>query len=162
MFLFPRLDGALLVLATQPNTEAAENVDELVEEFFSLDPRQLIRETPFALFKPFPFSFSPFPLHRHPDGVELSVSEIRQAVQSALAEDIGSGDATTLATVPEAATARAAMRAREPLVVAGLAFAEAAFAELSPAVKIERLARDGQPLKTGDVCCAFPARRARF
>ncbi len=83
--------------------------------------------------------------------MELSVTEVRQAVQSALAEDIGGGDATTLATVPAAATARAVMRAREPLVVAGLAFAEAAFAELSPALKIERLARDGQSLKTGDV-----------
>ena len=61
--------------------------------------------------------------------MELSAAEIRQAVQAALAEDIGSGDATTLATVPETATAKAVMRAREPLVVAGLDFAEAAFRE---------------------------------
>jgi len=83
--------------------------------------------------------------------VELAVSEIRQAVQHALAEDIGSGDVTTLATVPESAAVQAAMRAREPLVVAGLAFAEAAFAELSPAVKSERLARDGQSVKVDDI-----------
>jgi nicotinate-nucleotide pyrophosphorylase (carboxylating) len=83
--------------------------------------------------------------------VELSIAEVRQAVQFALTEDIGSGDVTTLATVPEAATATAVLRAREPLVVAGLAFAEAAFFELSAAVQIERLARDGQPLKTDDV-----------
>jgi len=83
--------------------------------------------------------------------VELSVSEIRQAVQNALAEDIGSGDVTTLATVPEAAGARAALRAREPLVIAGLAFAEAAFTGLSSAVQIERLAEDGQPLKAGEI-----------
>ena len=83
--------------------------------------------------------------------MELSVSEIRQAVQNALAEDIGSGDVTTLATVPEAAGARAALRAREPLVIAGLAFAEAAFTGLSSAVKIERLAEDGQPLKAGEI-----------
>jgi nicotinate-nucleotide pyrophosphorylase (carboxylating) len=83
--------------------------------------------------------------------VELSAAEIRQAVQAALAEDIGSGDATTLATVPETATARAVMRAREPLVVAGLDFAEAAFRELSAAVKIERLAKDGQRVNGGDI-----------
>ena len=83
--------------------------------------------------------------------MELSVLEIRQAVQNALAEDIGSGDATTLATVPETTMAQAVMCAREPLVVAGLAFAEIAFTELSPAVSIERLARDGQPLKAGEV-----------
>jgi nicotinate-nucleotide pyrophosphorylase (carboxylating) len=83
--------------------------------------------------------------------VELSAAEIRQAVQAALAEDIGSGDATTLATVPETATARAVMRAREPLVVAGLDFAEAAFRELSAAVKIERLAKDGRRVNGGEI-----------
>ena len=80
--------------------------------------------------------------------MELSATEIRQAVQAALAEDIGSGDATTLATVPEKLTARAAMRAREPLIVAGLLFAEAAFTELSSVVQIERLVKDGR--KAGD------------
>jgi nicotinate-nucleotide pyrophosphorylase (carboxylating) len=74
----------------------------------------------------------------------LSAGEIRRAVQFALAEDIGSGDVTTLATVPENATANALMRAREPLVVAGLALAEAAFCELSAEVKIVRAAQDGQ------------------
>jgi nicotinate-nucleotide pyrophosphorylase (carboxylating) len=83
--------------------------------------------------------------------MELSAAEIRQAVQAALAEDIGSGDATTLAIVPETATARAVMRAREPLVVAGLDFAEAAFRELSAAVKIERLAKDGRRVNGGEI-----------
>ena len=62
----------------------------------------------------------------------LATEELRRAVQLALAEDIGSGDATSLATVPADAAARGVMRAREPLVVAGLALAEAAFAELAP------------------------------
>jgi nicotinate-nucleotide pyrophosphorylase (carboxylating) len=75
--------------------------------------------------------------------VELSAKEIRQAVQAALAEDIGSGDATTLATVPETASAKAVMRAREPLVVAGVEFAEMAFRELSKTIKIEKKLCDG-------------------
>jgi nicotinate-nucleotide pyrophosphorylase (carboxylating) len=83
--------------------------------------------------------------------VELSAAEIRQAVQAALAEDIGDGDATTLATVPETAMAKAVMRAREPLVVAGLNFAEAAFRELSASVKIERLTKDGQRVSGGEI-----------
>jgi nicotinate-nucleotide pyrophosphorylase (carboxylating) len=83
--------------------------------------------------------------------VELSAAEIRRAVRAALAEDIGSGDATTLATVPANATAKAVMRAREPLVVAGLDFAEAAFCELSPKIKIERLSRDGQRIVAGKI-----------
>src|ERR1700722_15185345 len=86
----------------------------------------------------------------HPCGMDsLSHEEIRQAVRLALAEDIGSGDVTTLATGPEAASARAAVNAREPLVAAGLAFAETAFHELSPAVKVERVASDGHAIKAG-------------
>lgn len=76
--------------------------------------------------------------------MKLSAPEIRRAVRAALAEDIGSGDVTTLATVPETATARAALRAREPLIVAGLDFATAAFRELSSAVRIEQPVNDGQ------------------
>jgi nicotinate-nucleotide pyrophosphorylase (carboxylating) len=83
--------------------------------------------------------------------VELSDQEIRAAVKSALAEDIGVGDATTLATVPETATARAVMRAREPLVVAGLDFAAAAFNELSPKIKIEKVSRDGQSANSDEI-----------
>jgi nicotinate-nucleotide pyrophosphorylase (carboxylating) len=111
--------------------------------------------------------------------VELSAAEIRRAVQAALAEDIGEGDATTLATVPETATAKAVLRAREPLIVAGLDFAEATFRgaiefinrrgelcelpksqnesgrRITPPsegeIKIERLAKDGQRVKGDDI-----------
>jgi nicotinate-nucleotide pyrophosphorylase (carboxylating) len=74
----------------------------------------------------------------------LSAEEIERAVASALVEDIGSGDVTTLAAVPETAQAQALVRAREPLVVAGLALAEAAFRQLSAAVQVTRGAEDGQ------------------
>ncbi|HZF02609.1 MAG TPA: carboxylating nicotinate-nucleotide diphosphorylase [Methylomirabilota bacterium] len=83
--------------------------------------------------------------------MELSEKEIRRAVKIALAEDIGSGDATTLATVPKNLSACAVMRAREPLVVAGIKFAEIAFRELSSKIKIEKLARDGQRIAAGKI-----------
>ena len=79
----------------------------------------------------------------------LSAEEIRRAVQAALAEDIGSGDATTLATVPENAVAQAAMVAREYLVVAGLSFAVATFDETSADLHFEQLATDGQHVERG-------------
>jgi nicotinate-nucleotide pyrophosphorylase (carboxylating) len=82
--------------------------------------------------------------------VELNASEIRAAVKSALAEDIGSGDVTTRATVPKSLTFKTVMRAREPLVVAGLDFAEAAFRRLSSSVKIEYLVHDGTHVARGD------------
>lgn len=90
----------------------------------------------------------------------LSAEEIRCAVRSALSEDIGSGDATTLAVVPESAEARAKVRSREPLVVAGLALAEAAFRELSPAVQVTCVTEDGQRVAAGKplLAIAGPAR----
>ena len=42
------------------------------------------------------------------------------------------------------------MRAREPLVVAGIAFARTAFRELSSKVKIQILAQDGSRMKAGE------------
>ena len=79
----------------------------------------------------------------------LSADEIRRAVVFALAEDIGSGDVTTLAAVPETAQASAVVRAREPLVVAGLALAEAAFRELSTSVYVTRPIEDGDRVTEG-------------
>ncbi len=45
--------------------------------------------------------------------------EIREAIARALAEDLGSGDATTEACIPEDATASGFFLTREPLVLAG-------------------------------------------
>ncbi len=81
--------------------------------------------------------------------MEFTVAEIRRAVRGALAEDLGGGDATTLATVPANAKSVALMNAREPLTVAGIQFAEIAFRELLPKIKIEKLARDGQKVVAG-------------
>lgn len=87
---------------------------------------------------------------RHADAVQpLRPEEIRRAVHAALAEDIGSGDVTTLATVPPRAKIVAVMRAREPMVAAGLVLAEAAFRKLSPGIEIKRFAKDGQRIKPG-------------
>ena len=79
----------------------------------------------------------------------LAAEDLRRVVQLALAEDVGGGDITTLATVPASATANAVMIAREPLVVAGLSIAEAVFGELSPAIRISRTAKEGAHVATG-------------
>jgi nicotinate-nucleotide pyrophosphorylase (carboxylating) len=76
-------------------------------------------------------------------------SLILDAVRRALAEDIGTGDVTTLATVPASAVARARMVAREPMLVCGLAFAQAAFTELSAEVKCQSPVQDGAALSAG-------------
>jgi nicotinate-nucleotide pyrophosphorylase (carboxylating) len=79
----------------------------------------------------------------------LPAQEVEQAVRLALPEDVGGGDVTTLATVPEQIQARAVMKAREPLVAAGLGLAEAAFRQFSSLVGFTRSARDGDRLAAG-------------
>ena len=94
-------------------------------------------------------------------GMDLLPQElITRLVRAALAEDVGSGDVTTLATVPGHATARAAMLARQELVVCGLAFAEAAFKQISPEVQVERFAPEGCRLMSKEKLLAVsgPAR----
>lgn len=83
--------------------------------------------------------------------VALTPEEIRQAVVAALVEDVGSGDATTLACIPEGARSSARMSARQPLVVAGLAFASIAFRECSAAVDVVPRVRDGEWVDAGGV-----------
>ncbi len=75
---------------------------------------------------------------------------VLQHVRAALAEDIGNGDATTLATVPQHASANAAMVAREDLVVCGLQLAAAAFQEVAAATRVRNLVSDGGRLRAGE------------
>jgi nicotinate-nucleotide pyrophosphorylase (carboxylating) len=79
----------------------------------------------------------------------LPADEIHRAVSAALAEDVGPGDATTLATVPEDKCATARLVARQELIVAGMDFAEAAFRSLSPAIQFIALCPDGRRVAAG-------------
>ncbi len=80
----------------------------------------------------------------------LGGEEIQQAVRQALDEDIGPGDVTSLATLPSDACSSAIMRARQPLCVAGLAFAETAFRVPPGSTKVDCLVTDGQTVGTHD------------
>lgn len=98
------------------------------------------------------FFLFPRESRRHDSRVaSLDPKAVRRAVAAALAEDLGAGDATTLAVVPPGRQARAVVRARQPLTVAGLAFAESAFRQLSPRIRIRRRVRDGQTVRPGAV-----------
>jgi nicotinate-nucleotide pyrophosphorylase (carboxylating) len=65
-------------------------------------------------------------------------------VARALAEDVGEGDVTTSATVPERATARALIRQKAPGVIYGLDVAAETFRTLDGDVAIERLVEEGE------------------
>jgi nicotinate-nucleotide pyrophosphorylase (carboxylating) len=77
------------------------------------------------------------------------LQDIDALIQRALAEDIGAGDVTTLATVPAGRRATATFLAKEDGVLAGLAVAERVFANLDPQVALTWSAADGAPIEAG-------------
>jgi nicotinate-nucleotide pyrophosphorylase (carboxylating) len=83
------------------------------------------------------------------DAMTLTAREIRDAVQRALAEDVGSGDVTTRAAIPPEARAAGTVVARERMVVAGLALAEATFAAVQRGVRCQARVRDGEEVGAG-------------
>jgi len=80
----------------------------------------------------------------------------------ALAEDIGSGDVTSLAVVDPDREGQARIEARAPLVVCGLAIARAVFRQVDPELVVESPPgiEDGVRLQAGDVMLRIRGRYA--
>jgi nicotinate-nucleotide pyrophosphorylase (carboxylating) len=79
------------------------------------------------------------------------VFEIDRIIQAALTEDIGSGDITTLSTVPKGTPSRAQLVAKEDFVLAGMDVVERVFTLLDNTVAFEALKQDGEQIARGDV-----------
>ena len=75
--------------------------------------------------------------------------EIDDLVRRALAEDVGSGDVSTAATVSPRATANATIFARETLVCAGLPLATRVFCTLDPGMRVELRHQEGSFVEYG-------------
>jgi len=74
---------------------------------------------------------------------------IADLVRRALEEDLGTGDATTEATVPPRASARAHILARQTLVCAGLPIAEKIFRALDAEIEVMCPHNDGSFVEPG-------------
>jgi nicotinate-nucleotide pyrophosphorylase (carboxylating) len=100
--------------------------------------------------------------------VQHTLSDIeRQRIRIALIEDIGKGDVTTLATVPEGAEGVATFVAKADGILAGLDAARYAFllyevqnGIVSPIFEIKEILRDGVRVKKGDVLATLRAQMA--
>src|ERR1700756_2211392 len=75
--------------------------------------------------------------------------EIEGLVRQALAEDVGTGDATTAAIVPRGTPAKAIILARQTLVCAGLPLAESVFTALDREMRVGCLHNDGSFVEPG-------------
>jgi len=75
---------------------------------------------------------------------------VEEAVERALKEDLGrAGDITSAAIIPPDARAEAAIAARTPGVIAGLALAGTAFRRLDPSATFDRTLTDGSRVTPG-------------
>ena len=81
----------------------------------------------------------------------ILTSQIERLFKTALEEDIGGGDLTTLPTIPPALRATGLFRAKVDCVVAGIPFLQHIFSLLDPEVHVRQLCRDGDRVSRGTV-----------
>jgi nicotinate-nucleotide pyrophosphorylase (carboxylating) len=93
--------------------------------------------------------------------MELTQSDIDRVVAAALAEDVGDGDRTTAALVPEDARCRALLVLEEPGVVCGVPVAAAVFHALDATVRVEARAEEGSAVTDPPAVLAEIEGRAR-
>jgi nicotinate-nucleotide pyrophosphorylase (carboxylating) len=72
-------------------------------------------------------------------------------IENALAEDIHTGDITTLAVVRERHEVHARLTAKEPFILAGIEVAARVFRMVDPRIAFTHRFSDGDPLKSGDI-----------
>jgi nicotinate-nucleotide pyrophosphorylase (carboxylating) len=80
-----------------------------------------------------------------------NMNGIDKIIDNALAEDIHTGDITTLSVLPQPRSMRARLIAKEPMVLAGVAVAERVFSRVDPATRFSAAFSDGDRLEKGDV-----------
>jgi nicotinate-nucleotide pyrophosphorylase (carboxylating) len=86
----------------------------------------------------------------------LSVIDLDDAIERALAEDVGHGDLTTRATVPAGKRGRARIIVKEPdMILAGGFIFERVFTMTGSAPEVVKLADEGARLKKGMVVGEF-------
>ncbi len=76
---------------------------------------------------------------------------IYEIIDNALREDIGDGDHSSLACVPENATGKATLFVKDDGILAGVELAEMIFNRYDPNLKMEILIQDGAVVKKGDI-----------
>lgn len=83
---------------------------------------------------------------------DQQLASIKQQVQLAIAEDVGSGDLTAQ-LVPASQTAKANIIARESAVICGIAWVNSCFAEIDQTVSIKWLIHEGEEVQANQVLC---------
>lgn len=76
---------------------------------------------------------------------------IQEFIEAALAEDVGSGDYSTLASIPADARGKAVLKIKENGIIAGLGLAEEIFYFLEPGAEFTLFKKDGDKVNNGEI-----------
>jgi len=77
--------------------------------------------------------------------------DLNNFIKNALAEDIGDGDHTSLASIPVKATNKAHLLVKDKGIIAGIELAKMIFKEVDSSLKIEQFLQDGDKVRFGDI-----------
>lgn len=77
--------------------------------------------------------------------------DLHEFIQLALAEDVGDGDHTSLATIPMDIENRAHLLVKEAGILAGVKVALAIFAEVDASLQVDVLLHDGDAIRPSDI-----------
>ncbi|MCW8981986.1 MAG: carboxylating nicotinate-nucleotide diphosphorylase [Altibacter sp.] len=78
--------------------------------------------------------------------------EVDRIISNAIREDVGDGDHSSLACIPEDATGTAKLLVKDNGIIAGVDFARQVFEFVDPGLELDIRIADGNPVKYGDVC----------
>lgn len=78
-------------------------------------------------------------------------NELQILIANAIREDVGPGDYSSLACIPDTATGKAKLLVKENGIIAGVALAKMIFEYVDPNLEIESFIEDGAAVKYGDV-----------
>ncbi len=78
--------------------------------------------------------------------------EIDVIIANAIREDVGDGDHSSLACIPEDAMGKAKLLVKDEGIIAGIDFAKQVFNYVDPGLKLDIKIDDGSMVEHGDVC----------
>ncbi len=77
--------------------------------------------------------------------------EIALIIANAIREDVGDGDHSSLACIPDTVVGKAKLLVKDEGILAGVAFAQRVFAYVDPEMQVEVLIEDGTKVSHGDI-----------
>ena len=77
--------------------------------------------------------------------------ELELIIANAIREDVGDGDHSSLACIPNTAIGKAKLLVKDEGIIAGVEFAKMVFNYVDPEMEVETLIEDGSTVKYGDI-----------